>query len=33
VKEYLAAVLPGLNQRTLSQVTNLTPARWMASLG
>ena len=33
VKEYLAAVLPGLNQRTLSQVANLTPARWMASRG
>ena len=31
VKEYLAAVLPGLNQRTLSQVASLTPARWMAS--
>jgi transposase len=33
VKEYLAAVLPGLNQRTLSQVANLTPARWAASRG
>jgi transposase len=33
VKEYLAAVLPGLNQRTLSQVANLTPARWSASRG
>ncbi len=31
VKEYLAAVLPGLNQRTLSEVANLTPARWSAS--
>jgi hypothetical protein len=31
VKEYLAAVLPGLNRRTLSQVANLTPARWAAS--
>ena len=31
VKEYLAAVLPGLNQRTLSQVANLTPARWATS--
>jgi transposase len=31
VKEYLAAVLPGLNRRTLSQVANLTPARWSAS--
>ena len=28
VKDYLSAVLPGLNQRTLSQVGNLTPARW-----
>jgi transposase len=31
VKEYLAAVLPGLNRRTLSQVADLTPARWSAS--
>ena len=31
VKEYLAAVLPGLNRRTLSQVANLTPARWSAN--
>ena len=31
VKEYLAAVLPGLNRRTLSEVANLTPARWSAS--
>src|SRR5437899_4583373 len=30
VKEYLAAVLPGLNQRTISEVSNLTPARWSA---
>src|SRR5207248_1897189 len=28
VKEYLVAVLPGLNRRTLSTVANLTPARW-----
>ena len=33
VKQYLTAVLPGLNQRTLSQVANLTPARWAASRG
>jgi transposase len=33
VKEYLAAVLPGLNQRTLSELANLTPARWSASRG
>ena len=32
-KEYLAAVLPGLNQRTLSELANLTPARWSASRG
>ena len=32
-KDYLAAVLPGLNQRTLSQVANLTPARWSATRG
>jgi transposase len=31
VKEYLAAVLPGLHGRTLSQVANLTPARWAAA--
>jgi transposase len=31
VKKYLADVLPGLNGRTLSQVTNLTPARWFAT--
>jgi transposase len=28
VKDYLTAVLPGLNRRTLSQVAHLTPARW-----
>jgi transposase len=28
LKDYLAAVLPGLNRRTLSEVANLTPARW-----
>jgi transposase len=31
VKEYLAAVLPGLNGRTMSQVAQLTPARWAAA--
>jgi transposase len=31
VKDYLAAVLPGLNRRTLSEVAHLTPARWSAS--
>jgi transposase len=31
VKEYLANVLPGLHGRTLSQVANLTPARWAAA--
>jgi transposase len=31
IKEYLAAILPGLNRRTLSQVSNLTPVRWSAS--
>ncbi|PYT18934.1 MAG: hypothetical protein DMG59_02330 [Acidobacteria bacterium] len=30
VKRYLAAVLPGLNRRTLSEVANLTPACWSA---
>ena len=33
VKEYLAAVLPGLARRTLSQVSNLTPAHWATSHG
>jgi transposase len=33
VKDYLAEVLPGLNRRTLSEVANLTPARWAASRG
>ncbi len=31
VKNYLMAVLPGLDRRTLSQVALLTPARWSAS--
>ena len=31
VKPYLADMLPGLNARTLSQLTNLTPARWSAA--
>jgi len=30
VKDYLTAVLPGLNRRTLSEVANLTPVRWSA---
>ncbi len=30
VKEYLAAVLPGMDRRTLSQAAELTPARWSA---
>jgi len=28
VKQYLLAVLPGMNQRKLSEVAVLTPARW-----
>jgi len=32
VKDYLAAVSPGLNRRTLSEVALLTPARWSAGL-
>jgi transposase len=28
VKDYLTTALPGLNRRTLSEVPNLTPARW-----
>jgi transposase len=31
VTEYLCAVLPGIHQRTLFEVANLTPARWAAS--
>jgi transposase len=31
VKEYLLAVLPGMNQRKLSEVATLTPARWNAA--
>ncbi|HUO28349.1 MAG TPA: IS66 family transposase [Bryobacteraceae bacterium] len=31
VKEYLLAVLPGLDCRPLSQIASLTPSRWMAS--
>jgi transposase len=31
VKDYLTAVLPGLNRRTLSEAALLTPARWSAS--
>ena len=30
-KEYLLAVLPGISRRKLSEVANLTPARWVAS--
>jgi len=33
VKEYLSAVLPGLNRRTLSEAANLTPARWSVARG
>jgi hypothetical protein len=29
-KEYLAAVLPGLNRRALPEVADLTPACWSA---
>ncbi len=31
VKQYLASVLPGLPDRTLRQIANLTPARWSAA--
>ena len=30
VKEYLLDVLPGMNQRKVSELTRLTPARWFA---
>ena len=29
-KDYLLDVLPGLNHRKLSEIANLTPARWAA---
>jgi transposase len=31
VKEYLLAVLPGMNQKKLSEVASFTPARWNAA--
>jgi transposase len=31
IKKYLAAILPGLSNRTLSEIAQLTPARWSAS--
>jgi hypothetical protein len=31
VKKYLSEVLPGLDRRTLGQVSELTPARWSAA--
>lgn len=31
LKDYFTAVLPGLNRRTLSELANLTPARWSTS--
>ena len=30
IKKYLADILPGLDQRTLSQIAELTPGRWFA---
>lgn len=33
VKEYLLAVLPAMAQRTLAEITPLTPARWAAARG
>jgi hypothetical protein len=30
LKAYLLDVLPGLDRRTLSEVANLKPARWLA---
>lgn len=32
-KDYLMAVLPGMNRRKLAEVAQLTPARWSASRG
>ena len=31
VKEYLIDVLPGMNRRKLTEVAQLTPARWSAT--
>lgn len=31
VKQYLLAVLPGLDRRKMSEVADLTPSRWGAS--
>jgi len=31
VRQYLSDVLPGLDRRTLSQIAELTPARWSAT--
>jgi transposase len=33
VREYLAAVLPGMGRRTLSEAATLTPAHWAAARG
>jgi transposase len=33
VQDYLSNILPGLNRRTLSEVANLTPARWSLRRG
>lgn len=33
VKEYLLEVLPGLERRSIQQVAELTPARWVAARG
>jgi transposase len=33
VKEYLSAVLPGLDRRSIKQVAGLTPTRWSARRG
>ena len=30
VKDYLLDILPGMNQRKISELTQLTPARWFA---
>ena len=31
VKQYLLDVLPGLDRRKLTEIAELTPARWLAS--
>ena len=31
LKEYLLSILPGIDRRKLSEITQLTPSRWSAA--